>query len=277
MAAWRSASASRTGSPTCTTTSWSSSRSSAATTSARTTSCRLDDDYGRTDSDAVGLAAAPGGCPGVNPVASIFDRSSVPFAGRGEMPSRPSTYSSVVTGVTSSGARPLSRNTSRARSAHEVTGPEPWHVVDAVRRPALDEVPGRARQVGREGQPADLVVDDRRRDAVGGELLHGPHEVVAVADHPRRAQRCSAAAWSRRRCPRPPWSGRRRRAVSTARPRCAARRCRRRRSRWSSARASAGARRRGGRARPERRRWPPTQPTGRPRSRPCRRRCTPPR
>ena len=58
----------------------------------------------------------------VKPVASIFDRSSTPLAGRGEMPSRPSTYCSVVTGVTSSASRPLSRKTSLARSAHEVTG-----------------------------------------------------------------------------------------------------------------------------------------------------------
>ena len=47
------------------------------------------------------------------------------LAGRGEMPSRPPTYSSVLTGVTSSGSRPLSRNTSLASSAHEVATPAP--------------------------------------------------------------------------------------------------------------------------------------------------------
>ena len=61
---------------------------------------------------------------GVKPVALIFVRSRTEDRGRGAT-SRPAKYSSVVTGVTSSGLRPRSSNTRLATCAQLITGPSP--------------------------------------------------------------------------------------------------------------------------------------------------------
>ena len=41
-----------------------------------------------------------------------------------------------------------------------------------------------AADFGGEGEPPELVIHDGRIDAAVGEGGHGPHKVVAVADHP---------------------------------------------------------------------------------------------
>ncbi len=60
--------------------------------------------------------------------------------------------------------------------------------VDHAVHPVFEQVSGGACQLVGEAEPAPLVVDNRRRDAVAGQALHGAHEVAALADEPRRAQ-----------------------------------------------------------------------------------------
>ena len=53
---------------------------------------------------------------------------------------------------------------------------------------ACEQVTDRAADLGGEGEPAELVVDDLRIDAAVGQRGHGADEVVAVADHPAGPQ-----------------------------------------------------------------------------------------
>ena len=57
-------------------------------------------------------------------------------------------------------------------------------VVDAVRRPPLDERDDPGGQVVGEGESADLVGDDRRGHPAGGQPEHGPDEVGALPGDP---------------------------------------------------------------------------------------------
>ena len=85
-------------------------------------------------------------------------------------------------------------------------------VVGAVAAPDVEQVPGGADELVGEGEPADLVVDDARRDALARRARAWCARSCCRRRSPTTCAAGSAAAPCRRRCRRRPWTGRRRRA-----------------------------------------------------------------